>query len=371
MTVRETAHAKINLYLNVGGKRADGFHDIETVMQTVSLSDTLTVTLDEGAPDGVELRILGDDTLATDDSNLVLRAVHAFLSRRVIKGKISITLEKRIPISAGLAGGSADAAATLRALNRLTTEPLSAAELSDLAASLGSDVPFCLVGGTALCKGRGEIVEPMDFCDIPYLLIAKTNESVSTPKAFSALDSLRSQGERTQPTFISERSHPKVAEVQFPDYERPHHEVAEIQSADYERPHPEGAEIQSQDSERTHSECEKIQTCSDLKVASVTLSAVKEEITPAVKEASHSDGKNEIPISPYNSFEDVILPNCPAARSLKSRLLELSAKYALMSGSGPSIFAAFDSEEKLLSAKEILSAENQDVKFFIAKSTEK
>lgn len=321
MTVRETAHAKINLYLNVGGKRADGFHDIETVMQTVSLSDTLTVTLDEDTPDGVELRILGDDTLAADDSNLVLRAARAFLSRRAIKGKISITLKKRIPISAGLAGGSADAAATLRALNRLTTEPLSAAELSDLAASLGSDIPFCLVGGTALCKGRGEIVEPMDFCDLPYLLIVKTNESVSTPKAFFALDSLRSQGEK----------------IHSPNCESPFDTKSE--------------------------------SSFDTKFKSI--SATKFESSSVSKVKSHSDSKNGIPISLYNSFEDVILPNCPVARSLKSRLLQLSVKYALMSGSGPTIFAAFDSEEKLLGAKEILSAENPDVKLFIAKSTEK
>ncbi len=356
MTVRETARAKINLCLNVGGKRTDGFHDIETVMQTVSLSDTLTVELDECAPDGIDLRIIGDDALAPDEDNLVLRAARAFLRHSPIKGKISITLEKKIPISAGLAGGSADAAATFRALNRLSTEPLTAVELSDLAASLGSDVPFCLVGGTALCKGRGEIVESMDFCDLPHLLIVKTNESVSTPKAFAALDAFRSQSEKIQP-FDSEK-------VQS-ESEKTHYEGERIQSKlDFYRT------VVKPTAARGESHLgSKIKSFSDSKNESTNNE--KSESLSNRKSESIREPKNVIPIELYNVFEDVIFPICPAALSVKKRLLELSARHALMSGSGPTVFAVFDSEAQLNFAKEILYAENPEIQVFTANTTKK
>lgn len=190
MTVKELAHAKINLYLDVLGKRDDGFHDIETLMQEVALYDDVIIEYEAGEESSVSLKIFGNEELMADESNLVIRAYRAFNKVHPLNGAVRITLKKRIPTAAGLGGGSADAAATLRALNKIARSPLSESELLGIAESLGADVPFCLVGGRALCYGKGEIIKPLAATKKLYLLIAKTDESVSTPKAYSMLDSL-------------------------------------------------------------------------------------------------------------------------------------------------------------------------------------
>ena len=192
MVVHERAYAKINLYLNVTAKRPDGFHDIETVMQTVSLCDELAVSLTPADRAEVHLFVRGAD-LPTDSSNVVTRAAELYLARSGKVGHIDISLVKRIPIAAGLAGGSADAAATLRAMNKLFNDYFSDSELLELASELGSDVPFCLHGGCALCRGRGEIVEPLSPTLNHHLVIAIADgEQVSTPLAYRALDAMYS-----------------------------------------------------------------------------------------------------------------------------------------------------------------------------------
>ena len=189
-TVTEQAYAKINLYLEVTSRREDGFHDIESIMQSISLGDELTFTLTPREERSVSLKILGNDALKNDESNLVLRAVRAYEELRLINGRLEITLKKRIPTEAGLGGGSADAAATLRALNRLADEPVDDIELFNIAAELGSDVPFCLRGGTHICRGRGEILSPARSMKNLHLVIVNSGEKVSTPKAYAELDRL-------------------------------------------------------------------------------------------------------------------------------------------------------------------------------------
>lgn len=188
VTLKECAYAKINLHLDVLGKRDDGFHEIESLMQSVSLSDELIFTLDRGGESGVSLTIEGNDALPNDENNLILRAVKAYGEHQPIKGKLDILLRKRIPTEAGLGGGSADAAATLRALNDLSPDPLDDIELFYMAASLGSDVPFCLRGGTHICRGRGELFSHTKPLKNLHLLIVNSGERVSTQKAYSALD---------------------------------------------------------------------------------------------------------------------------------------------------------------------------------------
>ena len=188
MVLTEKAYAKVNLYLDVVGKRPDGFHDIETLMHTVTLSDDLVFEVTDSASFSVELKIEGNDTLMADDSNLVIRAVKEFTDLSPIRAKLSILLRKNIPTEAGLGGGSADAAATLRALNRITKAPLSEEEMYKLAEKLGSDVPFCLNGGYALCRGRGEQITPLQAIQNLHLVIVNSGESVSTPEAFKMLD---------------------------------------------------------------------------------------------------------------------------------------------------------------------------------------
>ena len=188
--VKEKAFAKINLYLDVTAKRDDGFHEIRTVMQTVSLCDDVTVILDSRRQ-GNDLHIVveGNRRLPRDSRNIAFEAARLFLEQSAITAPITIKLKKRIPVAAGLAGGSSDAAAVLRGMNKLFKRPLSDRALLDIAARLGSDVPYCLFGGTALCEGRGEKMEALNSKRQLFTVIALSNgEYVSTPRAYSRLD---------------------------------------------------------------------------------------------------------------------------------------------------------------------------------------
>ena len=177
------APAKINLHLEVLGLRDDGFHELSMVMQTLDLADELTV---ESAPAGqVSLRC-SDPQLPVDSSNLIVKAAE-LLRRHCGRPELSaqLSLSKCIPIGAGLAGGSSDGATAFLLLNRYWDLQLSAAELQQLAAQLGSDVAFCLQGGTQLCFGRGERLEPIQRVAQPAVLLIKNpNVSVSTPWAY-------------------------------------------------------------------------------------------------------------------------------------------------------------------------------------------
>lgn len=188
--VKEKAYAKINLYIDVVGKRDDGFHDICTVMHSVSLFDDVTVTLVSLGHKNIRVFLDGNKRLPTDSKNLAYAAADAFLSHSAIDADIIIRLNKRIPISAGLAGGSSDAAATLRAMNKLFKRPFSDKALLSIAASIGSDVPYCLVGGTALCEGRGEKITRLPSNLVLYTVIASSKEHISTPRAYQMLDEM-------------------------------------------------------------------------------------------------------------------------------------------------------------------------------------
>lgn len=176
-----SAPAKINLSLSVLGKRPDGFHAIESHFVAISLADTLT--LEPVSESGISFTC-SDASLPCDDSNLVVRAARRFYETAQIPAAVRIRLEKKIPHGAGLGGGSSDAAATLRGLNALHGAPLAADTLHALAAELGSDVPFFLAGGSALCRGRGEIIEPHPLPTPLSLLLVKPAFGVPTPWAY-------------------------------------------------------------------------------------------------------------------------------------------------------------------------------------------
>jgi 4-diphosphocytidyl-2-C-methyl-D-erythritol kinase len=177
------APAKINLSFRIKGRRADGFHEIETLMTPISLADRITI---EQAGDDGEIRFSCDDpSLPAGDDNLVVRAANLFRQRTNLTSGITISLEKKIPHGAGLGGGSSDAASTLLGLNELFAVGLEQAELLKLAARLGSDVPFFLVRSAAVCRGRGEIVMPISLEANLHLLLLKPNFGVSTPWAYS------------------------------------------------------------------------------------------------------------------------------------------------------------------------------------------
>lgn len=188
-TVKELANAKINLYLDVVGRREDGFHDIKTVMHSVSLSDVLRISLVSHSTRSVRLSLVCDGVhLPTDSKNLAVSAAELFLSRASINASVNIELVKNIPIAAGLAGGSSDAAAVLRGMNRLFGRVFTTDMLLKLALEIGSDVPYCLLGKTALCEGRGEIITKLPEPNPLHLVIAIGDERVSTPTAYKALD---------------------------------------------------------------------------------------------------------------------------------------------------------------------------------------
>ncbi len=177
------APAKINLSLEIRGRRADGFHDIETLMTPISLCDELTIT---GAAHtlGIDFRC-DDPSLPTGSDNLVIRAAQLFSRTTGQKIDVTIQLRKKIPHGAGLGGGSSDAAATLLGLNRVYQTNLPLAELARLAAEIGSDVPFFLFQSAAICRGRGEIVEPSKLAGPLSFLLLKPSFGVPTPWAYS------------------------------------------------------------------------------------------------------------------------------------------------------------------------------------------
>ena len=279
--VKEKAYAKINLHLECVSRRADGYHDIKSVMHSLSLADEVTVILNGTDKTAIRVQLSGNLRLPTDKKNLVYAAADLFLSRLCISADITVRLDKHIPVAAGLGGGSSDAAATLRALNRLFGRPCTERALLFMAAELGSDVPYCLLGGTALCEGRGERITRLSAHRTHHAVIAISDEHVSTPAAYAALDEAYSN-------FDGSVEHGGQ------------NELADL--------------------------------CAYL-----------------------SGGP--MPEKLYNVFESVVLEKCPGAAHIRARLVELGARLALMSGSGPSVFGIFDTEKDALAASEALRAE--------------
>ena len=281
--VKEIANAKINLYLDVVSKRQDDFHDIKTVMHSVSLCDLITVSYTPSKKTNVTLTVRGNNFIPTDGKNLAVKAAMIYLERASLNADIAITLEKNIPVAAGLAGGSADAAAVLRALNKIFDKMFTHSALSGIAAELGSDVPYCLYGKTALCEGRGEIITKLpDTLDL-HTVIAIANEHISTPQAYGELDRL------------------------YSDFDG------------------------------------SIKSDSDNRFESL-ISAIP------------NGGLGNAPL--FNIFESAVLPSCSGALKIKELLQNSGADYTLMSGSGPSVFGVFASEEEAKGAISVLKEHN-------------
>ena len=265
----EEAYAKLNLYLDVTGKRPDGFHDLKSVMHAVTLSDTVTVNAKLADYSCVTVEMINSD-IPADERNLAYLAAEAFLDETGISAAVNVRVEKRIPDRAGLGGGSADCAAVLRALNALFAYPLSKDALLALGARLGSDVPFCILGGTRLCEGRGEKTQAYSVEPMHFVVAVPTDERTQTPKAYAMLDEA------------------------FDNY-------------------------QPEDS--------------------------------ALHDALFTFFEEDGVYGMYNVFETVVLPASPVAAALRSHLISLGAKGAMMSGSGTAVFGVFDSKEAAEYAK--------------------
>ena len=188
-TLTALAHAKLNLTLDVLGRRSDGYHDLRMVMTSVALADV--ITLETGTGDGVRASAnLG--FLPTGEKNLAASALLRFqeATGRDLGGA-HISLEKHIPVCAGMGGGSSDAAAVLRALNDCTGAGLSLPELARVGEAVGSDVPYCVLGGTVLAEGRGEVLTPLPALPRCHVVICKPPFPISTPELFRAVDGVR------------------------------------------------------------------------------------------------------------------------------------------------------------------------------------
>lgn len=185
-TLFEPAYAKLNLTLDVLGKREDGFHDLRSVMQTVSVRDDIEIDVDTGKPWCLKCDKEG---IPCDETNLAWKAAKVFCQAlHKDPDGLEIRITKRIPSQAGMGGGSADAAAVLRALNEYYGSPLSIGALAELGGQVGSDVPFCVVGGTCMCEGRGELLRKLPDMPDCIFVICKPDFSVSTPELYQKID---------------------------------------------------------------------------------------------------------------------------------------------------------------------------------------
>lgn len=185
MKITVDAPAKINLFLDIVGKLDNGYHSLFMVMQSVELCDTVTV---ETAESGISLTC-SDERLPCNEKNIAYKAAAAFFVKAGINPAVEIHIEKRIPFAAGLAGGSADGAATLVALNRLYDDILSVNELLKIGLSIGSDIPFCMLGGTMLAQNTGGVLAPLTPLKDCFIVLSKPDRGVSTPQAYADADS--------------------------------------------------------------------------------------------------------------------------------------------------------------------------------------
>lgn len=255
------ANAKINLALDVTQKRADGYHDVCMIMQETTLCDKLEITL----TDDSEINLWCDKSIvASPRDNIVYKAAELFFKTSGIQKGCNIKLWKNIPAGAGLGGGSADAAATLKALNDLCSNPFDTNELMKMSVSLGADVPFCVLGGTALAEGIGEILTPLKPVEQKWLALIKPDFAVCTADAYKKIDSCNF----------------------------PHPDVRKI--AEY---------INNSDIDAVFGNC-------------------------------------------ANVFEYAIAESHPQIYQIKEYLMSKGAVFAMMSGSGPTVFGIFDSKEE-------------------------
>ncbi len=206
-TLKVKCPAKINLGLKVVNKRPDGFHNIDSVMQTINLYDYLTISVDEAANEN-EILLSGNSAeIPYDESNLVYKAAKLFLDSTDLPAcMIKIDIEKHIPIAAGLAGGSTDAAGTLYGLNKLFDEPLTDIELHNLCAKLGSDLNVCLKGGCLKTSGRGEIIEPAEYKEFRVRLMKPLDLGISAKEAYTKFSQKLQKGEdlETRDGFVND-----------------------------------------------------------------------------------------------------------------------------------------------------------------------
>lgn len=186
MEIKLNCYAKINLTLDIGAKRQDGYHDITTIMQSISLCDKVTISTNNSGKITLSCNV---DGVPCDERNIAYKCAAAFYNAYNTEcGGVHIDIDKKIPMQAGLAGGSADGAGVLKGLNLLYGEPFSQIELEEIGASVGSDIPFCIRGGTAKGEGRGTVLTSLDNMPDCFIVLVKPPIGISTGLAYQQAD---------------------------------------------------------------------------------------------------------------------------------------------------------------------------------------
>ena len=321
MSVTVRSFAKINLGLRIGAPRRDGFHELLTVYQTIGLHDVIRVGVGRGS--GIEIRC-ADPRVPRDDSNTCYRIIGHAMGALRAKGRVTIEIVKRLPVQGGLGGASANAVASLLALERALKKVLPAAERFRLAAEVGSDLPLFLVGGTILGVGRGEQVYPLvDLPSIPCVVVTP-DIGVSTPKAFADWDR-RAQGLKPSQSEGSDSAlKGRSSTVQI-----------DVESL----------VVEAEQSKLTHGG-----PSDKMNELGRGLSAWLSEPYSSAPQAVAKRGRAENPLlwlvraGIENDFEQVVFPEHPELREGKRALERAGATYASLSGSGSTLYGLFGSK---------------------------
>jgi 4-diphosphocytidyl-2-C-methyl-D-erythritol kinase len=343
MPVTVRSFAKINLGLGIGALRADGFHELRTVYQTIALHDIIRVSVERGS--GIEIRC-EDPRVPCDQSNTCYRMVELALSALKVRGRVVIEIEKRLPVQGGLGGASGNAVAALLALERALKKRLSGPERLRIAAEVGSDLPLFLVGGTVLGVGHGEEVYPVP--DLPAIacVVATPEIGVSTPKAFADWDLLVASGPQgLKPGSFGAAS--GTAEA-VPSRETNRIEVLPSRETNRIEVLPSPAKLTRSASSDRMVEFGRV-LCAWL----ISLSQIKDKTGQASSgvPVSKGRGRAETPLLDLvrtgieNDFERVVFPKYPELREVKSVLEGAGAVYASLSGSGSATYGLFASRE--------------------------
>jgi 4-diphosphocytidyl-2-C-methyl-D-erythritol kinase len=329
MTVTVRSFAKINLGLYIGARRVDGFHELLTIYQTIGMHDVIRVTIERGS--GIEIQC-ADPRVPRDESNTCFRMVEKAIVALRAKGRVTLKIEKRLPVQGGLGGASANAVAALLGLERALKKSLPATERQRIAEEVGSDLPLFLMGGTVLGTGRGEQVYPLEDFPATPCVILTPEVGVSTPKAFAEWDRLCGAGtpaRELSPTINSVGSEKEPAgfhPARTGKSARPHTGTARASAAKLTPP---------ASSDRMNE-------------LGRGLSAWLGE---SYSGAPFRRGRRENPLLELvragikNDFEQVVFPEYPELSEAKRALERAGAKYASLSGSGSTLYGLFASKD--------------------------
>jgi 4-diphosphocytidyl-2-C-methyl-D-erythritol kinase len=347
MTITVRSFAKINLGLCIGSVRADGFHELLTIYQTIALHDVIRVSVARGR--GIEIRC-DDPRVPRDESNTCFRLAERAMDGLGAKGRVVVEIEKRLPVQGGLGGASSNAVATMLALERAVKKTLPAAERFRIAADVGSDLPLFLVGGTVLGIGRGEQVYPLEDLPAMECVVVTPEMGVSTPKAFAEWDRLIAHG--LKPLSPSDLN----AALKGRSSTRREHTAPCDESS---------AELGTDTGRSGAAECSSagqpraaVPTRSDPKLTVDSVSDRMKELSRKLSAwlsgiyssaPSVRRGWAENPLlwlvraGIENDFERVVFPEYPELCKGKRELLRAGAKFASLSGSGASLYGLFTS----------------------------